>query len=98
MVKLEVIHDFTLVNNPKYKFEDLKSIIRKGKEEKNKLFKGDIIECTEEMATYLTQKVKHNDKEIQVTEVRETIPEEKKEKTIKKTTTKKTTKKSTKKE
>lgn len=49
MIKVEVINeDFTL-----RKFNELKNIVRKGRDEKGKLFVGDTFECSEEMAKYL---------------------------------------------
>lgn len=71
MIKCEVIIDFTL-----QKFDELKNIKRKGKEEKGKLFVGDTFECNKEMAEYLTGKNKNNSIVVRVIEV---IPEEKKE-------------------
>ena len=49
MIKVEVLEEFTL-----QKFNQLKNIVRKGKEEKGRLFKGDTFECKEDMADYLT--------------------------------------------
>ena len=49
MIKCEVTQEFTLE-----KFNELKNIQRKtSKNEKGKLFIGDIIECSKEMADYL---------------------------------------------
>ena len=48
MVKVEVIENFHLE-----KFNELKNIIRKAVDEPNKLFVGDIFECTPDMAKYL---------------------------------------------
>lgn len=97
MIKLKAEQDFTLE-----KFDELKNVIRFNKEEQGKIFKGDIFECTEDMAKYLTGDNIHK---ISVATVIEIIPEQKKETvkkapkktTIKKTTEKKETKKTTKK-
>ena len=89
MIKVKVIEEFTLE-----KFNELKNIVRAGKEEKGKLFIKDTFECDEKMADYLTG---NNPINRAVVEVIEVIPEEVKE-PVKKVTTKKTaTKKTTKK-
>lgn len=50
MIKVEVINeDFTLE-----RFNELKNIVRKNREEKGKLFKGDVFECSEELCDYLS--------------------------------------------
>ena len=50
MIKVEVVNeDFTLE-----RFGELKNIVRKNKEEKGKLFKGDVFECSEELCDYLS--------------------------------------------
>ena len=49
MIKCEVIENFSLKE-----FDKLKIIERKGKDTKGQLNKGDIFECDEEMAKYLT--------------------------------------------
>lgn len=77
MIKVEVTEDFTLE-----KFNELKNIIRKGKEQEGKLFIKDIFECDEKMADYLTGNNSINRAVVKVIEV---IPE--KENTEKKTTT-----------
>lgn len=77
MIKVEVIQDFTL-----QEFDKLKNIIRKEKEQEGKLFIGDIFECDEKMADYLTGNNSINKAVVKVIEV---IPE--KENTEKKTTT-----------
>lgn len=77
MIKVEVTEDFTLG-----KFNELKNIIRKTKEQEGKLFIGDIFECDEKMADYLTGNNSINRAVVKVIEV---IPE--KENTEKKTTT-----------
>ena len=77
MIKVKVIEDFTLQG-----FDKLKNIIRKGKEQEGKLFIGDIFECDEKMADYLTGNNSINRAVVKVIEV---IPE--KENTEKKTTT-----------
>lgn len=48
MVKVEVTDDFHLG-----KYNELKNIIRKGKEEAGRLFKGDTFECENDMYEYL---------------------------------------------
>lgn len=77
MIKVRAIEDFTL-----QEFDKLKNIIRKGKEQEGKLFIGDIFECDEKMADYLTGNNSINRAVVKVIEV---IPE--KENTEKKTTT-----------
>lgn len=77
MIKVKVIEEFTL-----QKFDELKNITRKGKEQEGKLFIGDIFECDEKMADYLTGNNPINRAVVKVIEV---IPE--KENTKKKTTT-----------
>lgn len=70
MIKCEVIIDnFTLG-----RFDELKNIIRENKKEKGKLFKGDIFECTKEMAEYLTGNNALNKAVVKVVEV---MPEKK---------------------
>lgn len=49
MIKVEVIEDFTLG-----KFNELKNIQRKGVNTQGRLYKGDIFECDEVMASYLS--------------------------------------------
>lgn len=77
MIKVEVTEDFTL-----QEFNKLKNIVRKCKEQEGKLFIGDIFECDEKMADYLTGNNSINRAVVKVIEV---IPE--KENTEKKTTT-----------
>lgn len=77
MIKVKVIEDFTLQG-----FDKLKNITRKQKEQEGKLFIGDIFECDEKMADYLTGNNPINRAVVKVIEV---IPE--KENTEKKTTT-----------
>ena len=77
MIKVEVTEDFTLE-----KFNELKNIIRKTKEQEGKLFIGDIFECDKKMADYLTGNNPINRAVVKVIEV---ISE--KENTEKKTTT-----------
>jgi len=52
MVKVKVIDNFSLG-----KFNELKNIVRANPNQdlEGRLFKGDIFECTEEMAEYLTK-------------------------------------------
>jgi len=87
MVKCEVIEEFTLE-----KFDELKNIVRKSKDEKGRLFVGDTFECDENMAKYLTGDNPLNKVVVKVIEV---IPEETKaeEKPAVKKVTKRTTKK-----
>lgn len=75
MIKAEVIKEFTLA-----KFNELKNVQRKAREEKGKLFIGDTFECSEELAKYLTNEIKNpaNDVFIKVIEI---IPEPKAKKT-----------------
>lgn len=77
MIKVEVIEEFTLG-----KFNELKNITRKQKEQEGKLFIGDIFECDEKMVDYL---IGNNTINRAVVKVIEVIPE--KENTEKKTTT-----------
>lgn len=67
MIKVEVIEEFTL-----QKFNELKNLVRKGKDEKGKLFVDDTFECDEEMADYLTGNNSLNKAVVRVIEV---IPE-----------------------
>ena len=89
MVKVEVTEEFTLG-----RFNELRNIVRKGQEVAGRLFIGDIFDCTEEMAEYLTKTNKEKRAFVKILEV---IPEEKKqeekEEKLKKVATKKTTKK-----
>ena len=50
MIKVEALENFTLA-----KFDELKNIIRKNpnKNEKGKLYEGDVFECNKELADYL---------------------------------------------
>ena len=68
MIKVEVIKDFTLGA-----FDELKNIQRKSIEEKGRLFKGDIFECTKEMADYLLGENALKSPFVKVIEI---IPEE----------------------
>lgn len=76
MVKVKVIDNFSLG-----KFNELKNIVRANprQELEGRLFKGDIFECTEEMAEYLT---KTNAQGKPFVEVMEIIPEKKDEKAV----------------
>lgn len=76
MVKVQATEDFTLK-----KFEELKNIERKDKDEAGKLFKGDIFECDKDMVKYL---LGDNPADKIVVEVIEVIPEIKEEKKKKK--------------
>lgn len=65
MIKVEVINDdFTLA-----RFNELKNIVRKSKEEKGKLFKGDTFECSEELCDYLSGNNPLNKKVVKIIEV-----------------------------
>lgn len=65
MIKVEVINDdFTLE-----RFDELKNIQRKSREEKGKLFIGDTFECTKEMVDYLTGNNPLNKVVVKVIEV-----------------------------
>lgn len=77
MIKVEVIEEFTLG-----KFDELKNIQRKNKNTEGRLYVGDIFECNQDMADYLTGENKLNRAFVKVIEV---IPEEKLKKTEKKT-------------
>jgi hypothetical protein len=56
MVKVRVIKEFNLS-----KFNELKNIIRiSNQNEEGSLFVGDIFECTEDMANYLTKTKSHD--------------------------------------
>ena len=67
MIKLEAIKEFSL-----QRFDELKNIKRKGKEEKGKIFVGDTFECEKELAEYLTG---NNEKKYVVAKVIEVLPE-----------------------
>ena len=84
MVKLEVIEEFTLK-----KFDELKNVKRKGRDENGRLFIGDTFECNEEMANYLTG---DNDLKKEVAKVIGIKQEEKTEEKPKTKKTKKTKK------
>lgn len=71
MVKCEVIENFDLG-----KFDEIKIVSRKARNVKGSLYVGDIFECNQEMADYLTG---GNAKKKVVVKVIEVIPEEKKE-------------------
>lgn len=67
MIKVEVLEDFTLK-----RFDELKNIQRKAKEEKGKLFTGDIFECNEELVDYL---IKNNSLGRAFVRIIEVMPE-----------------------
>lgn len=73
MIKCEVIENFSLKE-----FDKLKIIERKGKDTKGQLNKGDIFECDEEMAKYLTGENPLNKVVIKVIEVKTKIEKEEK--------------------
>ena len=97
MIKLEALEDFTLG-----RFNELKNIVRKDKEETGKIFYGDTFETDIDLAKYLTNEIQ-NPANRAVAKIIRIIPElietpnavevkiELKEKPVKKTTTKKTT-------
>lgn len=70
MIKVEVTEGFSLE-----KFDELKNIVRKSSKqnEYGKLYRGDVFECSSEMATYLTGQNKLRKSVVQILEV---IPEE----------------------
>ena len=74
MFKVEVLEEFTLG-----RFNELKNIQRKAREEKGKLFVGDIFECDQEMVDYL---LKDNALKRAFVRVIEIIPEKKISKVI----------------
>lgn len=69
MIKCEVTEKFTLS-----KFEELSNIVRKNGGSRGALFVGDVFECNEEMADYLTG---NNPKHTAVVKIIEVIPEKK---------------------
>lgn len=71
MIKVEVLEDFALG-----RYDELKNIQRKAREEKGKLFTGDIFECSEELADYLTKNNRLGRAFVKVIEI---IPEKGKE-------------------
>lgn len=74
MVRCEVTEKFTLGNDKRYRFEDLKELQRKdiNKDEYNTLYVGDTFLCNEEMALYLGGKNPINKVVVKAIEV---IPE-----------------------
>lgn len=74
MIKCEVTENFSLKE-----FDKLKIIERKGKDTKGQLNKGDIFECDEEMAKYLTGENPLNKVVIKVIEVKTKIEKEEKQ-------------------
>lgn len=62
----QVIKGFTLKD-----FKKIKIVKRIGKSEKGRLFRGDILECDEQMANYL---LKDNKKQEPFIEILEIIP------------------------
>ena len=97
MEVLEALEDFFLA-----RFDEVTNIVRKGKDEKGKLFYGDVFECKKDLSDYLTNKTP-NPAGRAVAKIIKVIPEiietpnavpvkiELKEKPVNKTTTKKTT-------
>lgn len=65
MVKVEVIESFNLE-----RFNELKNIKRKATDTEGKLYVGDIFECTEEMAEYLTGNNVLNKEVVKIIEVK----------------------------
>lgn len=76
MVKVEVTEKFTLGNDKRFKFEDLKELQRKdiNKDEYSTLYVGDRFICDEDMALYLGGKNPINKVVVKAIEV---IPEKK---------------------
>lgn len=94
MIKLVVIEQFSLGNNPKYKFDDIKKTIVRKSIEKNEdgvLYVGDTFESDESMAKYLLNEIE-NPENRPFVEKTEVEPEAD-EKPVKKTARKRTTKK-----
>ena len=83
MIKVETIVEFTLND-----FDKLKNLVRKdiSKNEKGRLYVGDIFECNKEMVEYLTGKNTYNKVVVQIIEVKDETQEIQKEATKKKTT------------
>lgn len=87
MIKVIVTEEFTL-----RAFTQIKNIVRsnENKNQEGSLYEGDVFECDEKMADYLTG---NNDLNKKVVNIIEVIPEEVKQvektKTTRKTTTKK---------
>lgn len=69
MIRCEVIENFNLKE-----FDKLKIIERKGPDTKGQLTKGDIFECDEEMAKYLTGENPLKKVVVEVIEVKEEKP------------------------
>ena len=92
MIKCEVIENFSLKE-----FDKLKIIERKGKDTRGQLNKGDIFECDEEMAKYLTGGNPLKKVVVEVIEVKEEKPivEEKHEEVIEEAVKEKPKKKKT---
>lgn len=74
MFRVEVLENFTLA-----RFDELKNIQRKSKEEKGRLFAGDTFECNQELTDYLLGDNKINRAVVRVIEI---IPEKKIQKAI----------------
>lgn len=71
MIKLQALEDFTLG-----RFNEVKNIIRKDKDEKGKMFYGDTFICEKDLAEYLTNTGKEpNPVNRAVAKVIEVIPE-----------------------
>ena len=66
MIRCEAIENFSLKE-----FEKLKIIERKGPDKKGQLTKGDIFECDEEMAKYLTGNNRLNKTVVEIIEVKQ---------------------------
>ena len=65
MIKVEVIEDFDLKD-----FSKIKNLKRRCMEYPNKLFKGDIFECSKETCEYLKGKNKYKKPYVKVIEVK----------------------------
>lgn len=70
VIKVQVIRPFTLG-----RFNEITNIIRKNIEKDGMLFEGDIFECSQDLAEYLTGKNEKGDVVVKIIEV---IPESKK--------------------
>jgi hypothetical protein len=71
MIRVEVLEKFSLE-----RFDELKNIIRKGKDENGYLYPGDTFECTQDLVEYLTGGNKLGKVVVKVIEVVPEISEE----------------------
>lgn len=80
MIKVQVLENFTL----KERINEVNNLVRAtAKNETGFLYVGDVFECTEELADYLTQGNRFNKAFVKVVEV---IPAEKPKRKTRKTT------------